>query len=269
MNFKTTKILMILGLVAGIIAVTPLKAQAQTIIKIGEAELVIQSPLSVKKSEDTLRVDDIWQEERASRSGAVHKRFRPRFSNTMYVGVSLATPIDRDMDLPIHYGASYNFEVGIRNIYRISGFYGIGTMVSYSYYNYKLKGRSFEDIFAITQTNIKGEYFRTDNISLGFYNRFYITGTKRPRIRLDVGAYGDLAYSRRYKVKGKDEDGRFKEKFRDGSIFNPFQAGLYGALVFGDWSVFGKYRFTNQFNPNPDLSLFETPRLNIGMRWDL
>ena len=268
MKLKMTKLLMLSGLIAAIIAITPSKAQAQTIIRIGEAEFVIQPPVIVKKT-DAFKVDDIWQEEQTSESGVVRKKFRSRFSSTTFLGVGLATPIDRDLDLPIHYGASYNFEVGVRSIYRLSGFYGIGTIVSYSFYNYKLKDSPFKDIFTVTRTNMKGEYFRTDNISLGFYNRFYITGTNRPRIRIDAGAYGDLAYSRRYKVKGNDAGGRFKEKFRDGSVFNPFQAGLYGALVFGDWSVFGKYRLTNQFNPDPALSLNETPRLHIGMRWDL
>jgi len=264
MNSKTIKRLMIPCLIAVMIMVTPTKVQAQTIIKIGEAEIVVQSPVSIKRG-DSLRVEDAWQDQT---SKSERKKFRPRSSNTAYIGIGLAVPIERDLNLPIHYGASYNFEFGMRSIYRMSRFYGIGTTVSYSFYNYKLKNRPFEDVFT-TQPNVKREYFRTDNISFGIYNRFYITGTSRPRLRIDAGAYGDLGYSRRYKAKGRDEDGRFKGKYRDGSIFNPFQAGLYGALVFGGWSIYGKYRLSNQFNPDPTLSLYETPRLHIGMRWDL
>jgi len=262
MNSNAIKIL---ALLCSIMVLSAISVKAQTIIKIGEAELVIQAPISVKKG-DSLEVNDV--KELAYTHDKARKKFKPRFSSNLYVGVGLAVPLERDLELPVHYGESYNLEIGVRSIYRLSRFYGIGTMVSYSFYNYKLADRPFEDIFSVSSANIRSEYFRTDNVSLGFYNRFYITGTKRPRVRIDAGAYGDFAVSRRYKVKSRsDSEGRSKEKYRDGSAFNPLQGGLYGALALGDWSVFAKYRLTNQFNPDKNLN--ETPRLNIGLRWDL
>ena len=233
------------------------ETQAQTIIKIGEAELVIQSPITVKRDSLTIEQTPMQQGQRT--------KFRARFSSNIYVGGSMAIPMERNDYLSVHYGEVYNIEAGVKNIYRVSPLYGIGTMVGYSFYNYRLMDKPFDGIFNVTATDIKKEYFRTNNISVGLFNRFYLT--RRPFVRIDAGAYGDFVVNGKYKVRGSVGGSNIKEKFRDGSVFNPLQAGLYGAVVVGDWSIFGKYRLTNQFNPGK--SVKETPRLNIGVLWSL
>jgi hypothetical protein len=265
MNLKTIKRLMILGLIAVLITVIPMKVQAQTIIKIGEAELVIQSPIKVKKT-DTLTKTFI--PEKTPVQGQRYK-FRPRFYSNVYIGGSMTIPMDRNNYLPVHYGEVYNIEAGVKNVYKLSRFYGIGATIGYSHYNYRLTDSPFTGVIDITATEIKKEYFRTDNMNVGLFNRFYITGTKWSwnSLGIDAGAYVDFAFSRRYKVLGYVGDTAIKEKFKNELIFNPFQAGLFGAIVIGDWSIFGKYRLTNQFSPDGNLK--ETPRLNIGVLWSL
>jgi len=261
MNLNTTKFLILLGLTAIIIFVNSSKTEAQTTIKIGEAELVIQSPIAVKKGDDITQSNMTYKNVHVNKKGRT--KFWPRSSSFVYAGVGLATPIERDEELPLYYGESYNIEAGFKNIHRLSRFYAIGTMFNYSFYNYKLKEMPFEGIFEVPSDNIKSEYFRTDNVGVGLFNRFYLTGIGRPRIGIDAGAYGDFAFSRRYKIKGDER----KEKFHDNSVFNSLQAGLYGAFVLGDIAFYVKYRLTNQFNP--DLLIKETPKLSIGLHWEM
>ena len=246
---------------AALAAVMSIESQAQTIVRIGEAELVIQTPLSIKKT-DTLETSESFYQ------SANRPKYRPRSYSNLYLGFGMAVPLDRSRYLPVHYGESYNFEVGVKKFYRPARSYAIGTMVSYSFYNYRLKNSPLKDIFGVDAAGREREYFRTDNVEFGVINRLYIQSRGSRRITLDLGAYGDLGFSRRYKIKTvSDAEGKSKDKFRDGSIFNPIQAGLYGALTLGRSSVYAKYRFTNHFNP--EVIPNEVPRLSIGVHYEL
>jgi hypothetical protein len=79
-----------------------------------------------------------------------------------------------------------------------------------------------------------------------------------------LGGYIDYSYNKRYNVKTIENGKQNKYKYRDGSKFNPIQAGVYGAVSKGKYSIFARYRLTNFFNPN-EVSL-EVPRLNIGIQ---
>ncbi|NCB18491.1 MAG: hypothetical protein EOM61_02590 [Bacteroidia bacterium] len=84
---------------------------------------------------------------------------------------------------------------------------------------------------------------------------------------LDIGGYVDFAFSKRYNVKTIENGDKEKYKYRDGSMFNPIQAGIYGAVTVDEYSVFVRYRATNLFNP--DKIAMELPEWTIGLRFIL
>jgi hypothetical protein len=144
--------------------------------------------------------------------------------------------------------------------------YSIGTTFQYTYYNYKLDGVAEAGLIRDdVPGEVRKEYFRTDNIGTGLINRFYLFPLgKRAPFTLDRGAYADFAFSKRYNVKTRENGKNEKYKYRDGDMFNPFNAGLYGALKKGKYSVYVRYRLTNLFNP--DLMELQLPELSIGVQ---
>ncbi len=230
------------------------KIYAQKIVKIGEAEIAIQAPLTIKKADASEEVT----------SGLVKSKY-PRMYEHMFIGIAMAVPTGNQEYLPMHYGNSYNLEVGFKYFYRPSAGYAIGTICQYTFYTYKLKdaaanGTFFTDI----PGEVKKEYFRTDNLGTGIINRFYLFPLKHKPFMIDLGGYVDFSYSKRYNVKTVEAGKNIKHKYRDGSKFNPIQTGLYGAISKGSYSLYARYRITNLFNP-AEVPM-ELPRLSIGIQ---
>lgn len=241
--------------------VSPKEGLSQTVVKIGEAEIAIQSPISIRKR-DTLNHNCTYViNDHGKRQG---KSF-PGYYEEFFIGMGMAMPIDKNKNLPVYYGNSYSLEVGLRHIYRASGFYAIGTTFQYTFYNYKLKGAAQNKTFVDNVPGeVRREYFRTDNLGVGLFNRFYLSSIKDHSLMLDLGGYADYSYSKRYKVKTIEDGSNEKHKYRDGSMFNPVQAGLYGAISKNSCSFFVRYRLTNLFNPDKVPS--ELPRFSIGLQ---
>ncbi len=230
------------------------KLSAQTVVKIGEAEISVQSPISIKKVEEPVKP-------------GIKSRF-PRSFDESYIGFGTALPVDRDQFLPMHYGRINSFELGTKYFYRPGKHYAIGTFAQYTFYNYRLKGAAANETFVPdVPGDVKKEYFRTDNIGTGLVNRFYFFPGSRKPVKLDLGGYVDFSFSKRYNVKTRENGKLKKHKYRDGEMFNPVQCGLYGALSKGSYSVYVRYRLTNLFNPN--LVEMELPQLSMGVQISL
>ncbi len=232
---------------------------AQRVIKIGEAEIAIQSPITIKK-QDTLN----YYSHVTSKS-AIKKRATPKYPqiyDEFFFGLGTMIPFNREEFIDIHYGRINTIELGYKYFYRPSRGYAIGSTFQYTNYNYKLRDAAQEGIIVpFVPGYIKKEYFRSDNIGTGLINRFYLFPKRNPFI-LDLGGYVDFSFSKRYIVKSSLFGKTDKFKYRDGSKFNPLQAGLYGAISKGDYSVYVRYRLTNMFNPleiQPEL-----PKLSVG-----
>lgn len=259
MNLSLIKIAALSLLAASI--VSPQEGLSQTVVKIGQAEIAIQSPISIRKR-DTLdhNCTYVFNDNKMK----LNKPY-PRYYEEFFVGFGVAMPIDKDKDLPVYYGNSYSLEAGFRHIYRASKFYAVGTTFQYTFYNYKLKGAAQNKTFVENVPGeIRREYFRTDNLGLGLFNRFYLSSIRNHPLMLDLGGYADYSYSKRYKVKTIEDGNKEKHKYRDGSKFNPVQAGLYGAISNNSCSFFVRYRLTNLFNP--DKVPAELPRFSIGIQ---
>ncbi len=241
------------------------KIYSQTVVKIGEAEIAIQSPISVRKR-DTTQVN-FYQNETKPQSGAtgVKKARYPRNSQEFFIGIGMAVPTSNEEFLPMHYGNSYSLEAGFKYFHRTGSRYAIGTTFQYTCYTYKTKGAAADEtFFSNIPGEVKKEYFRTDNLGTGIINRIYLFPMKGRPFMLDLGGYADFSYSKRFNVKTIENGKQNKYKYRDGSKFNPVQAGLYGAISKGKYSFYARYRLTNLFNPK-EVPL-ELPRLSLGLQ---
>lgn len=246
----------------------PSTAISQTVVKIGEAEIAIQSPISIRKKDS---VDNVGYKSvsfgKSDRFGVVKSKY-PRSYEDMFVGIAMAVPLRNEEHLPMHYGSSHSIEVGFKYFYRPVARYAIGTLWQYSFYNYRLKDAAANGTFVSdVPGEIRKESFRTDNIGTGLINRFYLFPMNNRPFMLDLGGYVDFSYSKRYHVKTIENGKNTKHKYRDGSKFNPIQAGLYGAVTKGSYSFFVKYRLTNLFNP--DAVSMELPRMSMGIQVSL
>ena len=110
--------------------------------------------------------------------------------------------------------------------------------------------------------NIYREIFKTDNIGLGIHNRFFLSRSYSS-VFIDIGAYGDWAFSRQYKIRYYSGESKEADHYRDGGKFLPLQGGVYGAVGMGAFSLYCKYRFTHLFD-HSELPM-EPPRLQIGL----
>lgn len=186
--------------------------------------------------------------------------FKPHVYYEKFFGFGFATPIGNEKVLPIYYGNSFNLEIGKSAYYRASKFYSIGTMCKWNTYSYKLKNEG-KDTFGLGVATTEGRhFFRTDNIGTGIINRFHFSRC----VYMDLTLWGDLVYSKRLKIKYKGDDGKKKWKYRDGSKFNPFAAGLQIGIGYYNYSFYLRYRLTNCFNK--DLGVLEPTRYSIGIR---
>lgn len=240
------------------------RAYAQRVIKIGQAEISVQPPITVKK-QDSLHYS--WSEPYDKADKKLAKPRYPRKYSDFFFGLGTIIPTDRESYIDMQYGRINTIEMGYKYFYKFSRRYALGTTFQYTYYNYKLNNAAQNNLIVQdVQGEVKKEYFRTDNIGTGLINRFYLFPLKRNPFMLDLGAYVDFSFSKRYNVKTLERGKTRKYKYRDASKFNPLQAGLYGAITKGDYSLYLRYRLTNLFNPlelEPEL-----PELSIGIQFN-
>lgn len=242
---------------------------AQKTVKIGDTEYIFRSPL--KKVSSVVR-DSCGERVRIYRTTGEYPDYKKdyeRYINTFFFGVGLAIPAGGQI-MPVYYGNSFNFEVGFKFLYRPARWYGIGTLFQYSAYSYKLRPEG-KDIFDLGVATTNGiHYFRTDNIGTGFLNRFYLFPAGKfasdDMAFVELGAWGDFSYSKRVKIKDFSSGHKEKFKYRDGSKFNPFEAGVQGGVGYKCVYIYCKYRITNCFN-RKTLDVPEVPRFSVGVQY--
>ena len=236
---------------------------AQRVLKIGEKEIKLQSPVTLQERErdEILIIRDTIYEKVIVEKRVPQKSYYSKYIDEFYIGLGWAIRTTEQPYLPIFYGNSYDLNIGFKNLYRPVGLWAIGTTVQYSSYSYKLRDAAANDFFRVNVPGIVNkEYFRTSNIGVGVITRLYYSRKNY----IEAGAYGDYAFSKRYVVKTHISGRGDKIKYRDGSKFNAFNAGVVGLVNFGTFSVYGKYRLTNFFAP--ELDLLEPARWSIGLQ---
>ncbi|MDR2585411.1 MAG: hypothetical protein LBC84_04220 [Prevotellaceae bacterium] len=240
------------------------ETKTPTRIRIGETIITLQSPLQVEPTgRDTVDMDVNLSISTSKRS---YSRSYPRRTEEFHFGFGFSVPLRNADFLPIHYGNSFNIEFGTQHLYYPSKHYGIGLFWQYSCYSYRMK----ETLTLFTgnpyptdNNKITREFFRTSNLGTGIVQRLRLSRNTQ----LEAIAYGDWAFSKRYVVKSSVDGKKVKDKYRDGTKFNPFGGGVQAGIRCGNTTLYARYRLTNFFNP--DIITPEVPRLSIGVSFGL
>jgi len=171
-------------------------------------------------------------------------------------------------------GNSFNIDIGQMRRYHFSRRFALGGTTQYSFYNYRIH----QDVFLgkteigvdIVRAAIRKQVYRSHNLAIGAFTRFYIVppSIHSGRIRdnsgmyFDLGAQGDFAFSKYHKVKFQTTGKAGKDKFRDGHAFNAFSASATARLGWDKSAVFVRYRFTDAFNQK--VLPMDLPQITIG-----
>ena len=246
---------------AGLLLFTVSQAAAQADIEIGKTTIRLQSPVKIYgQDKNVYRYDDY---------GTRRKKNRWYDDASVFFGFSFPVEgcsYEPTAAMPVKYGNSFEITLGAKQWFGI-GHYAFGISAQYTHYDYRGSGLAARGIIAQYPHNavIGREIFKTDNIGIGVYNRFYIS--LRTPMYIDLGAWGDWAFSRQYKVKYYMGDHKEVDHYRDWEKFLPLQGGVYAALGINVFAVYCKYRFTHLFNHS--VLPMEPPRLSIGLMIEL
>jgi hypothetical protein len=170
-------------------------------------------------------------------------------------------------------GSGFNLDMGGSHRYHLARWLALGGTMQYSFYSYKLRDAAstlpfWEEITGVPfdRHDLRKQVFRSHNIAAGPFMRLYLVPSSRPKkndgFYIDLGAQGDFAFSKYYKIKTRSGE---KHKYRDGHVFNPFTASAIARLGFcNDWAIFARYRFTDAFNFS--VLPIDLPPVTIGIQ---
>ena len=165
---------------------------------------------------------------------------------------------------------SFNIDIGEERRYHLTRRFAVGGMTQYSFYNYRLKPETpaylEEVIGTFVKDDIRKQVYRSHNFVAGIFTRFYLsppkTSSGKGGMYFDVGAQGDLAFSKYCKIKTHSAG---KQKTRDGYAFNPLSASATVRVGWGSRAIFVRYRLTEAFNSK--VFLKDLPPITIGMQF--
>ena len=185
------KIMIFAAAAAGLLVILPRVSYAQADIEIGKTTIRLQSPVKVyDKSDDDRHSRGYWQ----------------RSYVDVFAGFSFPVEgcsYEDTPQMPVKYGNSFEITVGAKQWYRPARHYAFGISVQYTHYDYRARnGLAASGVIAPYPVgmNIYREIFKTDNIGLGIHNRFFFSRSYSS-VFIDIGAYGDWAFSRQYKIR--------------------------------------------------------------------
>lgn len=235
-------------------------AFAQKVLKIGKTEILLQSPVKVTEKEEIVITERVVEYKSEAPAPKKKRRFYPRHIDEFYLSLGMAVKTSGETFQPIVYGSSYDFEVGWKKFYRPVRALAFGSDFHLTSYSYQLVDAARNGIyFPGVPRFVDKEFYRTTNAGLSLLMRLYVSNFGY----LELGGYGDYCLSKRYIVKTVVSGDKDKLKFRDGTLFNPYNAGVKAAIGNSWFSVYAKYRLTDMFDH--DRIDHELPRLHIGV----
>jgi hypothetical protein len=274
LNLENMKKLITIILCVTCVSVT---AIAQSGVRIGNLEFVIK-----KTEHDTITqitVDEPCPpcpSEKETRPKAnPYKRpkanpYKQKVSDG-YCGLGFILP-DNGKDYYTALGvSSFNIDLGGERRYHLSRRFAVGGISQYSFYNYRLRPADPAYLWEVTgrdiaKNDIRKQVYRSHNIAAGVFTRFYLSPPKassgKGGMYVDVGAQGDLAFSKYCKIKTHSSG---KSKDRDPYAFNPLSASAIARIGWGSNTIFVRYRLTNVFNK--DVLAMDLPPITIGMQF--
>lgn len=147
---------------------------------------------------------------------------------------------------------SYQFQLGFRQKFKISGFYAMGFDYAITWDRYRIV-QDDANIFPDNVTH-KKEMFGQNALKLGYYNRFNFDFKRGDHIGkyLDLGIWGNWVFVSKYVQWDEYENAvngatRSKTTFRGINFDEPFQWGVQARLGFNRYVLFGSYRMSETF----------------------
>ncbi|MDR2814055.1 MAG: hypothetical protein LBB79_05310 [Prevotellaceae bacterium] len=239
-------------------------AAAQTSVRIGSLEITFRKNDTTYEHvahERLLQVNPPKSDPKPQRSPYYKSK------STGFIGFGFAVPGDGSGYYAVRGGNSYNFDLGCRWYTHFNSRLAAGGTFQYSFYHYRLKDALSDSVFraAVIGSSplpyaageIKKQAFRSNNLALGVFTRFYLIPKKH---YLDLGVQGDWAFSRFYKLY-YPYDG--KQNFHEDDMFNAFTASAVAQIGWESFAIFARYRLTDAFSGALPKDL---PALSIGIR---
>lgn len=239
----------------------PCSLSAQTEISVGKTKINLQSP--IKFTEKT-------PEDSAGMSGDSLSGRKLKSFPSMSISLGgVASDIQYKTAFP-RPSTDYTLEseLGFKQIFMPAPWYGFGFGGHISAQTYRLQGVAATGIIKEYPENadIYKEFINYYNVGIDIFNRFHLY---KDMLYIDLRLYGDWAFSREFYVKYAMNGSPTStvDRFRDGTRFLPFQAGVEASLGIGSFQFYFRYRFTDMFNH--DLIPLEPERFSVGIRLEL
>lgn len=169
-------------------------------------------------------------------------------------------------------GSSFNLDFGEMGLYRLSNWFALGGTMQYSFYNYKLRDAASGTAFVEEVTgryfdrlDLRKQVFRSHNFAAGPFVRINLVPSRHKKndgFYIELGAQGDFAFSKYYKIKTRSGE---KFKYRDGYAFNPFSASAIARIGWDSKAIFARYRLTDAFNSKA--LPMDLPLITIGIQF--
>ena len=163
---------------------------------------------------------------------------------------------------------SGNYFLGYRNKQRINKTFAYGFSIAYNYRNFHLLPKLTDTLpgpFRFDKESIK-----FNNIYFDLYQRINYgrRGNSLGKF-IDVGFYGEYAFSTVYSVKhnlpanNNMQANKVALKYKNLNYLNPFNYGLTLRIGFDKYVFFGNYRISNCVKGNTVMK--ELPRISAGV----
>ena len=253
-------------------------------VRIGNMEVIVR-----KYEQDTavyINVLDCPKCPQESGTRRARNTLTQRYFSDGFTGIGFILPDNSSGYYSVLGASSINIDIGQMRRYHLSRRFALGATTQYSFYNYKLTANEpafLEEVIGnIAKNDIRKQVYRSHNFAAGAFTRFYlippqlrtvkttvaigkISNTKTTGINgmfIDLGAQGDLAFSKYCKIKTHSSG---KEKYRDGHAFNPFSASAIARIGWGSKAIFARYRLTDAFNQKA--LPMDLPPVTIGIQF--
>ncbi|MBK7093957.1 MAG: hypothetical protein IPH57_02375 [Saprospiraceae bacterium] len=166
--------------------------------------------------------------------------------------------------LEINSWKSLYFDFGFRYKLRLFEYNAVGFQISYDRYSFRLK---YEDNNLLPIVIHDKDRLITNNLGLGVFDR--INFGKRGDFLgnyLDIGAYGEFAFSRKHWYKAEQPNGEILEaELKKLKSVEKLNYGIFANLGFGKKVLFFKYRMSDMIS-DPD-KYDEMPRFVAGIQF--
>lgn len=195
-----------------------------------------------------------------------------RFYNHFYGSYGAFIQTETTEGLKTNPWLSYQFTIGSRQKFKLSGFYAMGLDFAISWNRYRIvqdENNVFPDAL-----NHKKEVFGQNGLSVEYFNRFNFDYKRGDHIGkyLDLGVWGSWVFMSK-QVVWDEYDGlvagasRSKTIYRGLDYDKPFQWGLKARLGFDKLVFFAAYRMSSLFTDRFDNELIslDPGRLVIGI----